>query len=54
MKIAIPSQNGSKQQSLYLCAKELEESTDLKNEMVAWDHEFGQDGLELENEFNNR
>ncbi len=59
MKAAIPQRERSKvlarlleneiskrEQSLFLCAKELEESKGLKEEMAAWDKEFGQDGLE--------
>ena len=59
MKAAIPQRERSKvlalllekeitarEQSLFLCAKELEESSGLKKEMAAWDKEFGQDGLD--------
>lgn len=59
MKAAIPARERSKvaaalfekeiskrEQSLYHCAKELEESSGLKEEMVVWDSEFGQDGLD--------
>lgn len=59
MKAAIPQRERSKvlavllekeisarEQSLYLCAKELEESSGLKEEMATWDNKFGQDGLE--------
>jgi hypothetical protein len=59
MKAAIPQRERSKvlavllekeintrEQSLYLCAKELEESSGLKEEVAAWDNEFGQDGLD--------
>ena len=59
MKAAIPQRERSKvlaillekeisarEQSLYLCAKELEESPGLRKEMAAWDSEFGQDGLD--------
>ena len=58
MKAAIPARERSKvaaalfekeisarEQKLYLCAKELEESPGLKEEMETWDNEFGQDGL---------
>ncbi|OGT40168.1 MAG: hypothetical protein A3F12_07895 [Gammaproteobacteria bacterium RIFCSPHIGHO2_12_FULL_38_14] len=34
-----------REQKLYSCAKELEESTALKTEMAAWDSEFSEDGL---------
>jgi hypothetical protein len=59
MKAAIPSRDRSKviavllekeivarEQSLYRCAKEFEVSSGLKDEMIAWDNEFGQDGLD--------
>ncbi|HEX4044584.1 MAG TPA: hypothetical protein VHZ76_02840 [Gammaproteobacteria bacterium] len=59
MKVAIPQRERSKviaaflekeisarETKLYLCAKELEESSGLKNEMAIWDDAFGQDGLE--------
>ena len=59
MKAAIPQRERSKvlamllekeisarEQRLYLSAKELEESAGLRKEMVAWDSEFGQDGLD--------
>ena len=59
MKAAIPQRERSKvlavllekeisarEQSLYLCAKELEESSGLKEEMAVWDSEFSQDGLD--------
>lgn len=59
MKAAIPQRERSKvlavllekeisarEQSLYLCAKEFEENSGLKEEMAAWDNEFGQDGLD--------
>lgn len=59
MKAIIPARERSKvladllekeiktrEQHLYLCAKELEESKGLKEEMAAWDSEFGGDGLE--------
>lgn len=35
----------SREKNLYLCAKELEESVGLREEMTVWDGEFGQDGL---------
>ncbi len=35
-----------REQSLFLCAKALEESKELKEEMETWEKEFGQDGLE--------
>ena len=35
-----------REEKLYACAKELEESTGLKTEMTTWDSEFGEDGLE--------
>ncbi len=34
-------------QHLYLCAKELEENSPLKEEMDVWENEFGQDGLDV-------
>ena len=59
MKAAIPARERSKvladllekeikmrEQQLYACAKELEESKGLKKEMSDWDNEFGGDGLE--------
>lgn len=59
MKAAIPSRERSKvialllekeinnrEQKLFLCAKEFEENSRLKEEMGTWDNEFGQDGLE--------
>ncbi len=59
MKAAIPPRERSKvlaillekeisarEQSLYLCAKELEKSLGLKKEMNTWNNEFGQDGLD--------
>ncbi len=59
MKAAIPQRERSKvlavllekeitlrEQNLYLCAKELEEYSGLKEEMATWDKEFGQDGLD--------
>jgi hypothetical protein len=59
MKAAIPQRERSKviaillekeisarEHGLYLCAKELEESSGLKKEMSTWDNEFGQDGLD--------
>lgn len=59
MKAAIPPRDRSKviaallekeinarEKNLYLCAKELEESAGLRNEMTIWDNEFGQDGLD--------
>jgi len=59
MKAAIPPRDRSKvlaallekeitarEQGLYLCAKELEDSAGLKNEIAVWDNEFGQDGLD--------
>ncbi|HSW69198.1 MAG TPA: hypothetical protein VLI69_03430 [Gammaproteobacteria bacterium] len=58
MRSAIPSRERSKiaailfekeismrEQSLYLCAKELEENKGLRDEMSSWDSEFGEDGL---------
>jgi len=63
MKAAIPSRDRSKvmaillekeivarEQSLYQCAKELEESAGLREEMAVWDNQFGQDGLNNETE----
>ena len=35
----------ARERSLYLCAKELEESSGLKEDMAALDNEFAQDGL---------
>lgn len=59
MKAAIPSRERSKvlarllekeiakrEQHLFTCAKELEESKGLKEEMKVWDDEFGRDGLD--------
>jgi hypothetical protein len=59
MKAAIPARERSKitaillereissrEQALFLCAKELEDSKGLTDEMVVWDQEFGGDGLE--------
>lgn len=59
MRAAIPARERSKliailltkelrtrEQALYLCAKELEESRGLKDEMETWDNEFSQDGLD--------
>lgn len=59
MKAAIPQRERSKvlaallereitkrEQNLYACAKEFEESKGLKEEMAAWDREFIGDGLE--------
>ena len=59
MKAAIPARERSRvladllekeikvrEQHLYTCAKELEESKGLREEMVTWDSEFGGDGLE--------
>lgn len=59
MKAAIPPRERSKvaaalfekeisarEQALYLCAKELEDSKGLTEEMAVWDHDFGGDGLE--------
>jgi len=59
MKAAIPQRERSKvlagllekevcarEKSLYLCAKELEESQGLKKEMANWINEFNQDGLD--------
>jgi hypothetical protein len=59
MKAAIPPRERSRvlaallekeiserEHHLYVCAKELEESKGLKKEMIAWDSEFGEDGLE--------
>ncbi len=59
MKAAIPSRDRSRvvaillekeislrERNLYLCAKELEESSGLKDEMAVWDDQFGQDGLD--------
>lgn len=59
MKAAIPQRERSKvlavllekeisarERSLYLCAKEFEESSGLKDEMATWENEFDQDGLD--------
>lgn len=59
MKAAIPQRERSKvlaallekeisarEQRLYVCAKELEENSGLKEEIAAWDNEFGRDGLD--------
>ncbi len=59
MKAAIPPRERSRvlaalledeinkrEQQLYTCAKELEESMGLKKEMKDWDSEFSEDGLE--------
>jgi hypothetical protein len=59
MKATIPARERSKiaaallekeisarEKSLYLCAKELESCTELKEEMSVWDNDFGQDGLD--------
>jgi len=59
MRAAIPSRDRSKvvaallekeisarEHHLYLCAKALEDSTGLNNEIAIWDNEFGQDGLD--------
>jgi hypothetical protein len=59
MKAAIPARERSKvlaillekeitvrEQYLYTCAKELEESKSLKDEITGWDSEFGGDGLD--------
>lgn len=61
MKAVIPARERSKilaslleqeiktrEQHLYTCAKELEASKGLKDEMAIWDSEFGRDGLENE------
>lgn len=58
MKAAIPPRERSKvaaalfekeisarEHNLYLCAKEVEDSAGLKEEMNTWDKEFGEDGL---------
>lgn len=58
MRAAIPPRERSKvaaalfeieisarEKNLYLCAKELEECTELKEEITTLDKEFGQDGL---------
>jgi len=58
MKAAIPPRERSKvvavllgkeisarEHNLYLCAKEVEDCAALKEEMSAWDKEFGKDGL---------
>lgn len=36
----------ARENSLYLCAKSLEEMTALKAETVIWDQNFSQDGLD--------
>lgn len=59
MRAAIPSRERSKvaallfekeismrEQNLYRCAQDLEASKGLKKEMVIWDNDFGNDGLE--------
>jgi hypothetical protein len=59
MKAAIPARERSKviadllekeiqvrEHRLYTCAKELEESKGLREEMAAWNSDFGGDGLE--------
>jgi hypothetical protein len=59
MKVTIPARERSKvlasllekeitlrEKNLYTCAKELEQSKELKKEMKHWDEEFGSDGLE--------
>ena len=59
MKASIPRQERSKivaafleneirsrENRLYLCAKEFEENQSLKKEMDIWDNEFSQDGLD--------
>ena len=58
MRASIPSRDRSRvvadllekeiaarEQKLFQCAKELEESVGLKNEMALWDSEFSNDGL---------
>jgi len=59
MKASIPQRERSKvlalllekeinerEQKLYLSAKELEENAGLRKEMVTWESEFDQDGLD--------
>lgn len=59
MKTVIPARDRSKvvsellereitarEQRLFQCAKELEESAALRSEMTVWDSEFAQDGLD--------
>lgn len=59
MKVTIPQRDRSKvlaallekeicarEQKLFLCAKELEESSGLRKEMDVWGNEFDQDGLD--------
>jgi len=43
--LLLENEINSREQDLYLCAKELEECSGLKEEMAIWDKEFGQDGL---------
>lgn len=46
MAILLEKEINSREQRLYLCAKELEKSSGLRHEMIAWDNAFGQDGLD--------
>lgn len=43
--IFLKKEISAREQSLYLCAKELEECSGLKKEMDTWDKDFGEDGL---------
>ncbi len=36
----------ARENGIYFCAKELEANEGVRKEMVAWDGEFGQDGLD--------
>ena len=44
--ILLEKEIASREKSLFLCAKSLEESTGLNNEMAVWENEFSQDGLD--------
>ncbi len=37
----------AREKNLYLSTKSLEECAELNDEMVAWDKEFSQDGLDI-------
>lgn len=46
MALLLEKEISAREKTLYLCAKELEDSNALKNEMNIWENEFSQDGLE--------
>jgi len=44
--VILEKEISARERRLYLCAKDLEESSSLKKEIAIWEKDFSQDGLD--------